>query len=163
MSKKSYPIGEPIAPPLEEYCTKPTFDQDGIQVSSGILRNGQEDPDPIPMAPPVGFEAPPDLMTMIKTMVHNELINRGLDEAGFETFEESDDFEIYDDPLDPLTPYERVFEPSEPAGPPPAAPTVPSPAPAATASGGKEGGEEAGSPKQPAAAAPSAVPSTTST
>lgn len=94
-------------------------DEDGVvyQVSSTLSDDGRfELPDSVPMEPPLGYRAPPDLTTMIKTMVRNELFMQEVARAGYETFEESDDFDIEDDPVDPLTPYEKVFEP--PAKPP---------------------------------------------
>lgn len=94
-----------------DYLIPPVFDADGVQASSGIGRDGKEYPDPVPMAPPVGFVAPEDLMSMIKRMVRNEQLMAIADKEGFDTFEEAEDFEIEDDPLDPLTPYEEVFLP----------------------------------------------------
>lgn len=110
-----------------EFWIPPVFDQDGVQASSGIGVDGKEYGDPVPMAPPVGFTAPPDLMSMIRRMVQAEDIRKAQDAAGFETFEEADDFDIEDDPLDALTPYEKIFYPPEevkPAvnGAPPASP-----------------------------------------
>lgn len=96
---------------VEEYCTKPYEDADGVQVASGIGRDGKEYPDPVPMAPPVGYSAPPDLMQMIRTMVHSEMANRVIDEAGWDTFDEAGDFDIADDPLEPLTPWEMLLQP----------------------------------------------------
>lgn len=96
-----------------EYWLPPVFDADGVQASSGIGSDGKEYPDPVPMAPPVGYSAPPDLMTMIRSMIKSEEIRRKLDEDGFETFEEADDFDIEDDPLDPMTAYEKIFYPED--------------------------------------------------
>lgn len=45
-------------------------------------------------------------------MVRSERLAQEAMAAGYETFEESDDFDIPDDPLDPATPYENEFEPS---------------------------------------------------
>lgn len=100
---------------VEEFCTKPTFDEDGVQVSSGIGKDGKEYPDPVPMAPPVGFSAPPDLMDMMRTMIRNESYQRRLDEEGFDTFEEAGDFDVDDDPLPPLTVHEALFAPPPPS------------------------------------------------
>lgn len=86
------------------------FDSDGVQVSSSLGNDGKEYPDPVPMAPPVGYTSPPNIMDLIRSMVRNQEVLRLQDEAGIDTFEEADDFDIEDDPLDPLTPYERVFE-----------------------------------------------------
>lgn len=107
--KKSH-VGVPIGEAVEEYLVKPTFDEDGVQASSGIGLDGREYPDPVPMAPPVGYDAPPDIMQMIRSMVKSEQLRQRLEEEGFETFEEADDFELEDDPLDALTPYEKIFE-----------------------------------------------------
>lgn len=89
--------------------------EDGVcyQSSSTLTADGRfEVPDSVPMEPPVGYRAPPNLTEMIRTMVRNEMFMKEVASAGYETFEESDDFDIEDDPLDPLTPYEKVFEPS---------------------------------------------------
>jgi hypothetical protein len=50
-----------------------------------------------------------------------ELIRQEISELAtnmeMESFEESDDFEIEDDPLDPITPYEAVFDPRDDRNP----------------------------------------------
>jgi hypothetical protein len=117
--------GVVVAPPVEEYCTKPRYDEDGVQVTAGILRDGREEVDPVPMSPPVGYVPEPSIMEMIRSMIRDERFRQNLENEEYETFEEADDFDIDDDPLDPLTEYERVFEPKkEPPASPPAAPTV---------------------------------------
>lgn len=132
--KRSHP-GVPVGEFEEEYLVKPSYDGDGVQVGSAIGKDGREYPDPLPLAPPVGFHAPDDLMTTIKKMVHHEEFNRRLDEEGFDTFEDAGDFDVIDDPPDPLTPHERLFmPPDEPPAPPAAvspAPPPPDPGPAA--------------------------------
>jgi hypothetical protein len=97
-----------------------TFDQDGVQATSEIGADGKEYPDPVPMAPPVGYRPPPTIMEMIQTMIRSEQLRTQLDAQGFDTFEEAEDFDIEDDPLDPHTPYEAVFDP-----PPAPLPEVP--------------------------------------
>lgn len=87
------------------------IDHEGCQVTSAIGSDGKEYPDPIPTAPPIGYQNPPDLMTMIRTMIQSEQVRQKLAQEDWETFEEADDFDIEDDPIDPLTPYEKVFEP----------------------------------------------------
>lgn len=87
-----------------------TFDEDGVQVGSAIGSDGKEYPDPVPMEPPVGYNAPPDIMTLIRSMVRSQEVMRLQDLAGIDTEEEANDFDLEDDPLDPLTPYEKVFE-----------------------------------------------------
>lgn len=88
-----------------------TFDEDGVQVSSGQNEFGQEMPDPVPMAVPVGYNQSPTLADMIKRMVRNQLLAQAANAEDIDTFEEAEDFEIEDDPLDPHTPYEAVFDP----------------------------------------------------
>lgn len=96
----------------EKYREEVNVDSDGVQVASTLGPDGRfEFPDPVPMEPPLGYTPPPDIMDLIKSMVRNELLMKRLDEEGYETFDEADDFDVEDDPVDPLTPYEKFFEP----------------------------------------------------
>lgn len=107
-------VGVPIGGPMEEYLVKPTFDEDGVQVASGIGLDGKEHPDSLPMAVPVGYDSPPDLMTMIRTMIRSEHFINDVSMNGYETFEEADDFDVADEDLPPWevrTDYEKVFDP----------------------------------------------------
>lgn len=117
---------------VEEFLVAPTFDEDGVQVSSGLRADGKEMPDPVPMAPPVGYSPPPDIMQLIHSMIRNEEFRKSLAANEVETFEESDDFEFDDDDEFGETEYEKVFYPSQVAEPqkpaPPPSPVVP-PAP----------------------------------
>lgn len=72
---------------------------------------GQEVLDPVPMAPPIGYVKQPSLAEQIREMVRHERLQADLDAAGYETFEEADDFEVGDD-YDYRTPYENDFDPS---------------------------------------------------
>lgn len=112
----------PVDP--RDAMTAATFHQEtGEQVASSIGKDGKEYPDPVPIAPPLDYVPPPDIMSMIRTMIMSERLKEKLREEGYETPEEADDFDIDDDPLDPLTPYERYFEPQEQGEPrPPATP-----------------------------------------
>lgn len=96
-----------------KYLLAPLYDEDGVQASSGIGVDGKEYPDPVPMAPPIGYTPPQDLMTMIRQMIRAEDFRKKLESEGVETFEEADDFDIEDDPLDPLTVYEKIFYPAD--------------------------------------------------
>lgn len=120
---------------VEEFCIKPRYDEDGVQVSSGIDRQGREHPDPVPLSAPIGISPPPDLMDTIRKMVHSELAQHILDEGGVETFEEAGDFDVDDDPLPPLTIHEAILQTPVPAPVPPS----PVPAPPKDAAG-TEGG-----------------------
>lgn len=65
---------------------------------------GFEIPDPTPMALPVNFTRPLTIQDMVRRYVRVE-VSRAAEEAGEETFEESDDFEVGDDP-EMRSPYE---------------------------------------------------------
>lgn len=74
------------------------------------LKLGREVLDSRPMAPPIGYKKQPSLAEQMREMIRGEALRRAALEQGFETFEESDDFDIPDDPVDPSTPYELEFE-----------------------------------------------------
>lgn len=61
------------------------------------------------MAPPVGYVKQPSLADQIRDMVRSERLAMEMAEAGVETFEEADDFDVGDD-YDPNTPYEETFD-----------------------------------------------------
>lgn len=67
--------------------------------------------DPRPISIPIGMERPESLQEKMRRLVRDEVFNSRLAEAGVETFEEADDFNIPDDPIDPATPYEENFDP----------------------------------------------------
>lgn len=59
---------------------------------------GHEVPDPVPMAPPVGFTRSPSIAEQIRNMVRSERLRQEAEAAGMETFEEANDFEVDEDP-----------------------------------------------------------------
>lgn len=67
-------------------------------------KKAYETPDQTPVAVPLGFTRPPTLHETIQRILRSERFNASL--QGEETFEESDDFDIPDDPIDPTTPWE---------------------------------------------------------
>lgn len=72
-------------------------------------RSRYEISDPVPMAPPLGYQETPDLIDQIRMMIRQE--NWASDNSPIdETFEEADDFDVGDD-IDPQSPYEDDFEP----------------------------------------------------
>lgn len=76
---------------------------------------GGELMDPLPIAPPLGYKKQPSLKDQIRAMVISEKLRVEAETAGYETFDEADDFDIGDD-FDPRSPYEEIFEPlPEPA------------------------------------------------
>lgn len=58
---------------------------------------GKEYPDPTPVEVPFDFKHPDDLSTMIKRMVRTELSDAA-DRAGYETWDESQDFDMEEYP-----------------------------------------------------------------
>jgi len=120
-------------PRKEKLITNP----DG-EVINFLDSDGYENPDPVPLAPPVGYKPAPSLSDQIREMVRSERLAREAAEAGFETFQEADDFDIPDDPLDPSTPFEAIFETTsvaemerrrqEASAPPQPSPVPPAPA-----------------------------------
>lgn len=66
--------------------------------------------DPTPIAPPLGFKRTPSLAEQIRDMVRSQALADAAERSGMETFEESEDFDIPDDPMDPITPYENDFD-----------------------------------------------------
>ena len=75
-----------------------------------LNENGHEVLDPTPLALPAGFKRPEPLADMMRRLVRTELSRRAED-AGLETFEESEDFDVDDDSL-PGTPFEEFFDPA---------------------------------------------------
>lgn len=72
---------------------------------------GREIVSPLPVAPPVGYVKQLDLVQLMRQRVQNEY-SRYAEEAGFESFEEANDFEIGDD-YEPNTIYEQSeYDPS---------------------------------------------------
>lgn len=71
---------------------------------------GQELPDPVPMEPPLGYKKQPSMVDIIRAQVRQE-VSRRAQMAGYESFDEADDFEVEDFDPEPQAPYEAEFEP----------------------------------------------------
>ena len=72
--------------------------------------DGLEIVDSRPMAPPVGYKKQPSMVDHIRELIRSEKLRLAAEEAGHESFEEADDFDVGDD-YDPSTPYEADFDP----------------------------------------------------
>lgn len=138
--------------------TKKQIDlEEAIQAKINDPAKRYEYPDPTPMAPPIGYVKQPSLHDQIRAMIRTEKVRQMVMEAGYETPEEADDFEVGDD-YDPSTPYEAYFDP------PLVAPTPPSPDPLKSA-GAASGTSPSDKPTGAAPSSslpPSAPPETTS-
>lgn len=91
---------------------------DLVEEVARLTPRGHEVPDPTPMAPPVGFKKQPSMIENIRAMVRSENLRLAAQQAGMETMDEADDFEVGDD-YDPSSPYEHDFDPPLPAEPTP--------------------------------------------
>lgn len=74
-----------------------------------IDKLGRLMPDPTPIEPPIGYKPAPSLFEQIREMVRSETLRQAAEDAGAETFEEADDFEVGDD-WDPRSPYENEWD-----------------------------------------------------
>lgn len=68
---------------------------------------GEEMPDPTPIALPVGFQRPPTIDELYARLVHDPAVQRELSDAGFETEEEANDFDVPDEMPDPTSPFQQ--------------------------------------------------------
>lgn len=82
-----------------------------------FMQAGKEFPDPTPVAPPLGYVKQDSLAKKMREMIMSEQLKAAAREAGVETFEEADDFNVGDD-YDPTSPWEEEFDP--PMAPEPA-------------------------------------------
>lgn len=67
--------------------------------------------DSTPMAPPIGYKPTPSMVDIIRQMVRSERLAQAAQESGYETFEESEDFDIGDEPEDLRSGFENDFDP----------------------------------------------------
>lgn len=73
---------------------------------------GRELPDPVPLAPPVGWHAQPSMFDVMRDMIRGEHLKAFAESQGSETWEEAQDFDVGEDEF-PGSPYEGEFEPLE--------------------------------------------------
>lgn len=88
---------------LEDYLEKikkAGLDEQGRQVVSST-----------PMAPPIGHKPQPSLAQLIREMVQSEQLAQAVRNSGHETFEESEDFDIPDEPEQMRSEWENEFDP----------------------------------------------------
>lgn len=71
---------------------------------------GREVLDPVPVAPPIGYQKQPTMVEVIRQMVRQQTAIFAQDQE-LETFEDADDFDTHDDD-DFHSQYEEVFEPT---------------------------------------------------
>lgn len=105
MTKKAELVKNRQVPRIteEEYLAK--------MLERGLDEHGRLVPDPVPIAPPVGYRKQPSMVEIVRDMVRGEKLRQAALESGHETFEESEDFDIGEDGEDLLSGYENDFDP----------------------------------------------------
>lgn len=83
---------------LEDYLKK--------LLEKGLNEDGSIKGDPTPMAPPVGYKKAPSMVEIVRDMVRGERLKQEAMQAGYETFEEADDFDVPDEPQHLRSPHE---------------------------------------------------------
>lgn len=76
----------------------------------GLHPDGTPVLDPVPIAPPVGYKKHPSMVEIVRDMVLSERLAQAAREAGAETLEEAEDFDVQDD-YDLQSPWENDFDP----------------------------------------------------
>lgn len=79
----------------------------------GLTEDGSmQIPDPVPMEPPLGFVKQPSMVDYVRGLVRSEQLRLTAQLAGYESFEEAEDFSVEDE-LEPGSAYEMEedFEP----------------------------------------------------
>lgn len=87
----------------EEYLAKLT--------RKGLHPDGTPVLDPVPVAPPIGYKKTPSMVEIVRDMVRGERLRQEAIAAGHETFEESEDFDVGDEPELMRSPWENQFDP----------------------------------------------------
>lgn len=73
---------------------------------------GRELPDPVPLAPPVGWHANPSMFETMRQMIRSEAVRAYAEAQGDETFEDAQDFDVDEEDF-PHSPHEGDFDPLE--------------------------------------------------
>lgn len=89
---------------VEQYALK--------MLARGLDENGNARVSSVPMEPPIGYRKQPSMVDIVREAVRNERFQREMEEAGFETFDEANDFEIDEDGVQVRSPYELAEAPS---------------------------------------------------
>lgn len=77
----------------------------------GFNDAGRFIPDSVPVAPPIGYKRQPSMVEIVRDMVRSEHLADAARRSGMETFEESEDFDVGDDPDDLRSGFENDFDP----------------------------------------------------
>lgn len=80
-------------------------------IEKGIGEDGHAIMDSVPLAPPIGYKEQPSMIELVRNMIRGERLRQEAMQAGFETMEEADDFDIEDDPEPLYSGYENDLDP----------------------------------------------------
>lgn len=114
MAKKSVPAHDPETGEIHDQAPHQEPFLRSLGLRPVVLDDyGREVLDPTPMAPPIGYRPQATMVDIIHAQIRSAQLAKEAQEAGFETFEEADDFDV-DDDFDPSSPYEEMFDPAPP-------------------------------------------------
>lgn len=85
-------------------------DPESGEIISSLDSEGREVLDTTPIAPPVNFNQQPSMVEYVRNLVRSEKLRMEAEEAGMETFEESEDFDV-DDDVGIFSQWENEFDP----------------------------------------------------
>lgn len=71
---------------LEDYAAK--------LLERGLNKDGTFKVDDRPMSPPIGYKKHPSMVEIMRDMIRGERMRVAAEEAGYETFEDADDFDV---------------------------------------------------------------------
>lgn len=80
--------------------------------AKGLNKDGSPVLDPVPLAPPIGYKKHPSMVEIVRDMVRGERLAQAARDAGHETFEQSEDFGIEDEPDQLRSEHENERDPS---------------------------------------------------
>lgn len=91
------------------FWVPPHFDDEGLQIRSGIGADGKEYPSDVPVEVPVEEYNPgQEMLDTVRRLMSSEFLRAKADTEGFDTPEEADDFDDEDDEF-VLTEYQRML------------------------------------------------------
>lgn len=102
-----------MAKKVQHEAPIPTTEEHARQFSTRsktLDPRGREIVSPTPLEPPLNYTKQESLSMQIRRMVQSEALRMAAENAGMETFEESEDFDVGDD-YEPHSPWENEFDP----------------------------------------------------
>lgn len=94
---------KPRRTPLQNYIQKLR--------DRGLNDRGQQIPDPVPMAPPIGYKKQPTMVEIIRQQIASHHLAEEARARGMDTLEEADDFDVGDDADELVSGYENDLDP----------------------------------------------------